>query len=69
MLANEGLLEEDENAQLFTEQQIGRLIHLGNLAEVQRAIFASFAAVRLFSFPFYSVFMPLVLLPLALALP
>lgn len=44
MLINEGLLEEDENAQLFTEQQIGRLIHMGNLAEVQRAIFASFAA-------------------------
>lgn len=44
MLINEGLLEEDENAQLLTEQQIGRLIHLGNLAEVQRAIYASFAA-------------------------
>ena len=44
LLINEGLLEEDENAQLFTEQQIGRLIHMGNLAEVQRAIFASFAA-------------------------
>ncbi len=44
MLINEGLLEKDENAQLFTEQQIGRLIHMGNLAEVQRAIFASFAA-------------------------
>ena len=44
LLINEGLLEEDENAALFTEQQIGRLIHMGNLAEVQRAIFASFAA-------------------------
>lgn len=44
MLINEGLLEEDESAQLFTEQQIGRLIHMGNLAEVQRAIFASFVA-------------------------
>lgn len=44
LLINEGLLEEDENATLFTEQQIGRLIHIGNLAEVQRAIFAAFAA-------------------------
>lgn len=44
LLINEGLLEEDENAQLMTEQQVGRLIHLGNLAEVQRAIYASFAA-------------------------
>lgn len=44
MLINEGLLEEDENAKLFTEQQIGRLIHIGNMAEVQRAIYASFAA-------------------------
>ena len=37
-------MEEDESAQLFTEERIGRLIHVGNLAEVQRAIFASFAA-------------------------
>ncbi|MCM1223635.1 MAG: hypothetical protein NC548_55220 [Lachnospiraceae bacterium] len=44
LLINEGLLEEDENAQLMTEQQVGRLIHIGNLAEVQRAIYASFAA-------------------------
>lgn len=44
LLINEGLMEEDENAVLFTEQQIGRLIHVGNLSEVQRAIYASFAA-------------------------
>lgn len=44
MLVNEGLLEEDENAKIFTEQQIGRMIHIGNLAEVHRAIYASFAA-------------------------
>lgn len=43
MLINEGLLEEDENAALFTEQQIGRMIHVGNLTEIQRAIYASFA--------------------------
>lgn len=44
MLINEGLLEEDENAELMEEQRVGRLIHVGNLAEVQRAIYASFAA-------------------------
>lgn len=43
MLINEGLLEDDENATLFTEQQIGRLIHIGNLKEVQQAIYASFS--------------------------
>lgn len=43
LLINEGLLEEDENAEILTEQQVGRLIHLGNLKEIQQAIFASFA--------------------------
>ena len=44
LLINEGLLEEDENAEIMEEQKVGRLIHVGNLAEAQRAIFASFAA-------------------------
>lgn len=44
LLINEGLLEEDENAEIMEEQRVGRLIHVGNLAEIQRAIFASFAA-------------------------
>lgn len=44
MLINEGLLEEDENAQLLTETQVGRLVHIGNMGEIQRAIYASFAA-------------------------
>ena len=44
MLINEGLLEEDENAALLDEKQVGRMIHVGNLKEVQRAILASFAA-------------------------
>ena len=44
LLINEGLLEEDENAEIMEEQRVGRLIHMGNLAEVQRAIYASFAA-------------------------
>ena len=44
MLINEGLLEEDEYAELLTETKVGRLIHIGNMREVQRAIYASFAA-------------------------
>ena len=44
LLINEGLLEEDENAELLTETQVGRLIHVGNFKEVQRVIYASFAA-------------------------
>lgn len=44
LLINEGLLNEDDNAELLTEQQVGRMIHVGNMKEVQQAIFASFAA-------------------------
>lgn len=43
LLINEGLLEEDENAELLEEKRVGRLIHVGNLREIQEAIFASFA--------------------------
>lgn len=43
MLINEGLLAEDENAQMLDEKKVGRLIHAGNLQEVQSAIFKSFA--------------------------
>lgn len=43
LLINEWQLYEDENAQLFEEKRIGTLIHLGNLNEVQQAIYASFA--------------------------
>lgn len=39
---NEALLAEDENAQLLEEKRVGRLIHAGNLQEVQNAIFKSF---------------------------
>lgn len=35
-------LAEDENAQLLEEKRVGRLIHAGNLQEVQSAIFKSF---------------------------
>ena len=41
-LINEALLAEDENAQLLEEKRVGRLIHAGNLQEVQSAIFKSF---------------------------
>ena len=42
LLINEALLAEDENAQLLEEKRVGRLIHSGNLQEVQNAIFKSF---------------------------
>lgn len=44
LLINEGQLEEDENAELMDEKRVGQLIHIGNLGEIQRAIYASFAA-------------------------
>ena len=43
LLINEGLLAEDENAQMIDEKRVGRLIHAGNLQQVQSAIFKSFA--------------------------
>ena len=39
LLINEALLAEDENAQLLEEKRVGRLIHAGNLQEVQNAMF------------------------------
>lgn len=44
LLINEGILAEDENAKMIDEKKVGRLIHAGNLQEVQSAIFKSFAA-------------------------
>lgn len=43
LLINEGLLAEDENAQMIDEKRVGRLIHAGNLQQVQSTIFKSFA--------------------------
>lgn len=40
MLINEGMAEDEPE---LTEQQVGRLIHIGNMGEVQSAIYASFA--------------------------
>ncbi len=43
LLINEGLLSEDEDAKLLTETQVGRLISVGNLQDIQNAIFSAFA--------------------------
>lgn len=43
LLINEGKLADDENAELLSEEKVGRLINAGNLKEVQNAIFAAFA--------------------------
>lgn len=40
LLINEGAAEGEPQ---LTEQQVGKLIHLGNFAEVQNAIYAAFA--------------------------
>lgn len=43
LLINEAILAEDENAQTLDEKKVGRMIHAGNLKEIQDAIFKSFA--------------------------
>lgn len=43
LLLNEALYAEDENATPLTEQQVGRMVHMGNLESIQQAIFAAFA--------------------------
>ncbi len=43
LLINEALLAENENAQMLDEKKVGRMIHAGNLQEVQSAIFKAFA--------------------------
>lgn len=42
LLINEALLAEDDSAQLLEEKRVGRMIHAGNLQEVQSAIFKAF---------------------------
>lgn len=39
-LINEGM---EENEQELTEKQVGKLIHVGNMAQVQSAIYSAFA--------------------------
>lgn len=43
LLINEGQLAEDENAELLTEDKVGRMVHAGNLQDIQNSIFAAFA--------------------------
>ena len=43
LLINEARLEEDETAEILTEDKVGRMVHLGNLRDIQNAIYASFA--------------------------
>lgn len=44
LLINEARLAENENAEILSEQKVGRLINAGNLREIQQAIFAAFAS-------------------------
>lgn len=43
LLINEARLAEDENAELLPEDRVGRMVHAGNLEDIQNAIFAAFA--------------------------
>lgn len=43
LLINEAQTAEDENAELLTEEKVGRMVHAGNLRDIQNAIFAAFA--------------------------
>ncbi len=43
LLINEAQLAEDENAELLTEEKVGRMVHAGNLPDIQNSIFAAFA--------------------------
>ena len=43
MLINEAQLAEDENAELLPEEKVGRMVHAGNLPDIQNSIFAAFA--------------------------
>ena len=43
LLINEAQLAENENAELLKEETVGRMVHAGNLKDIQNAIFAAFA--------------------------
>ncbi len=43
LLINEARLADDENAELLTEERVGRMITAGNMGEIQNAIYAAFA--------------------------
>lgn len=43
LLINEARLAEDETAEMLTEDKVGRMVHAGNLMDIQNAIYAAFA--------------------------
>lgn len=43
LLINEALLAEDEEAELLPEEKVGRMVHSGNLPDIQNSIFAAFS--------------------------
>ncbi|MDO4292159.1 MAG: hypothetical protein Q4C65_02900 [Eubacteriales bacterium] len=43
LLINEARLADDENAELLTEERVGRMITARNMGEIQNAIYAAFA--------------------------
>lgn len=43
LLINEARLADDENAELLTEERVGRIITARNMGEIQNAIYAAFA--------------------------
>lgn len=43
LLINEERLAENESAELLTEDRVGRMVHAGNLTDIQNAIFAAFS--------------------------
>lgn len=43
LLINEARLAEDEKAELLTEDRVGRMVHAGNLQDIQTAIYTAFS--------------------------
>lgn len=43
LLINESRLADDENAELLTEERVGRMITAGNMDQIKNAIYAAFA--------------------------
>lgn len=43
LLINEARLADDENAELLTEDRVGRIVTAGNIGEIKNAIYAAFA--------------------------
>lgn len=43
LLINEARLAENEEAELLPEERVGRMVHAGNLQDIQTAIYAAFS--------------------------